>query len=182
VSNFFMKTMSMVVVGKATSAAKAFVTGALTNSIARWLGLEDSLVAKVLMVGIPAMMMIASDDPVIAGNLFNRSKEDEKKRFDGEGRRLEDRNRKEQEEAESEFFDVFGEKGHAMNKVIAEETGATEEEVDGIMSAFLPEFERAIDDEHLEDAGALQRLFSDQVAAIKAEAPRWLTMMTKAIF
>ena len=179
--HFMLKMMTNVVLDKVSTVAKSFVAGATTNMIANFLGLSDSLVAKVLTVGIPAIMLIASDDPVIGGKLFDRSKKADKTRREAGGQRDDEGRRRDQEEAERGFFDVFGEKGHAMNKVIAEATGATETEVDGIMSVFLPEFERAIAEEDVEDAGALQRLFADEVAEIKEKAPRWVKMLTKAI-
>jgi hypothetical protein len=168
VGNFLVKTMTNVVVGKAAGAAKAAVVGATTNMIAKALGLDDSLVGRVLMVGVPMMIFAGSEDEGIADGLFRGSKKKDKK--------------KDRKEAEKHYFDVFGDKGHKMNKSIADMTGAKEEEVDGIMSMFLPEFEKSIDEEDVEDAGALQKLFRKEADDAKRRSPSFARMAMKVIF
>ena len=48
------------------------------------------------------------------------------------------------DEAEKEFFDVFGDTGRAMSKFIANETGATEEEVNGVLGMTMSVMERGL--------------------------------------
>jgi hypothetical protein len=170
VGNFLVKTMTNVVVGKAADAAKAAVFGATTNMIAKMLGLEDTLVGRVLMVGVPMMIFAGSEDEGIAGRLFGNSKKKDKKK------------EKSRKEAEDDYFQVFGDKGHKMNKAIADVTGAKEEEVDGIMGLFLPTFEDAIAEEELEDAGALQKMFRREADDAKKKSPSFARMAMKVVF
>ena len=161
--NFLTKTMTNVVVGQtkkaATTAAKTAVVGATTNMIAKALGLDDSLVGRVLMVGVPMMFFAGAEDPSISEKLFGNSKKKDKKK-------------KDKKEAENDFFDVFGDTGHKMNKAIAKETGATEDEVSGIMGLFLPTFEDAIAEEEPEDAGALQKHVQGRGRGPQEEKPQ----------
>jgi hypothetical protein len=168
--NFLVKTMTNVVVDKAADAAKAAVVGVTTTMIARMLGLDDSLVGRVLMVGVPTLIFAGSQDEGIASRLFSSSKKKDKKK---------DKSRK---EAEDDYFNIFGAAGHMMNKAIAGETGATEEEVDGIMSLFLPDFLTAIDEEDAEDAGALQKLFGKEADDAKKNSPSFARMAMKLVF
>ncbi|MFN2203023.1 MAG: hypothetical protein ACK2UO_17620 [Caldilineaceae bacterium] len=168
--HFLVKTMTNVVVGKAADAAKAAVVGATTNMIAKVLGLDDTLVGRVLMVGLPMMVFAGAEDEGIAGRLFGDSKKKDRKK---------DKSRK---EAEDDYFRVFGDKGHKMNKAIANATGAKEEEVDGIMGMFLPTFEDAIAEEEVEDAGMLQKMFRSEADDAKRKSPSFARMAMKAIF
>lgn len=52
----------------------ALVVGATGNMIAKMLGLDDSLVGRVLMVGVPMMVYAGAEDPGIGGRLFGNSK------------------------------------------------------------------------------------------------------------
>ena len=169
--NFLTKSFKRVAVNTAKGAAKTFVVGATANMIAKMLGLDDSLVGRVLMVGIPMMMVAGSEDPGIGGRLFGNSKKKDKKN-----------RRKDRKEAEKDYFNVFGDKGHAMNKAIAEETGATEDEVNGIMGLFLPEFEDAIAEEDLEDEGAMRKLFKRETDEVKKKSPGFARMAMKVVF
>jgi hypothetical protein len=174
VGNFFTRTMKNVVVGRTAKWAKTAVVGATTNMIAKMLGLDDSLVGRVLMVGVPMMFFAGAEDPTISDRLFGRSKKKDKKK--------DKKKEKSRKEAEDDFFDVFGDTGRKMNKAIAEETGATEDEVNGIMGLFLPTFEDAIAEEEPEDAGALQRMFKKEEEDIKKKSPSLTRMAMKAIF
>jgi hypothetical protein len=171
VGNFLTKSFKRVAVNTAKGAAKTFVVGATGNMIAKMLGLDDSLVGRVLMVGVPMMMTVGADDPGIGGRLFGNSKKKDKKN-----------RRKDRKEAEKDYFNVFGDKGHAMNKAIAEETGATEDEVNGIMGLFLPEFEDAIAEENLEDEGAMRKLFKRETDEVKRKSPSFARMAMKVVF
>ena len=62
--------MWKVVVTKTTDIAKTAVAGATTNMIAKALHLDDSLVGKVLMVGVPMMVFAAGEDTAISEKLF----------------------------------------------------------------------------------------------------------------
>jgi len=168
--NFLVKTMTNVVVDKATDAAKAAAVGVTTTVIGKALGLDDSLVGRVLMVGVPTLILAGSQDEGIAERLFGNSKKKDKKK------------EKSRKEAEKDYFDVFGAAGHVMNKAIAQETGATEDEVDGIMSMFLPSFEEAIAEEDVEDASALQRLFRKEADDAKRQSPSFARMAMKLVF
>lgn len=173
--NFLTKTMKNVAVNSAkdaaTSAARTMVVGATANMISKTLGLDDSLVGRVLMVGVPMMMFAGSEDPGIAGRLFDNSKKKDKKK-----------RRKNRTEAEREYFSVFGDKAHEMTKAIAGETGAAEDEVNGIMSLFLPELEDAIAQEELADQGAMRKLFKRETEDAKKQSPSFAKMAMKVAF
>jgi Bacterial protein of unknown function (DUF937) len=154
--------------------AKGFVFSTMTaiavSSISKVLGLDDSLIGKVLSVGIPMMTFLAADDPKISDLLFKDSKKKGRKK---------DKGRK---DAEKDFFNIFGDKGHKMNKEIAKETGATEDEVNGIMSLFLPTFVDAIEEEDPQDAKGLGKLFKSDEEEVKKSSPSLAKMAMKAIF
>lgn len=168
---FMTKTMKNVAVNKTKSAAKGMAVGATTTMIAKTLGLDDSLVGKVLMAGVPMMMLAGADDPGIGGKLFGNAKKKNKKN-----------KKKDRKEAEKDYFDVFGDKGHEMNKAIAEESGATEEEVDGIMGMFLPTFEEAIAEEDPKDEAAMSKMFRDETDEVKKKSPSFAKAAMKVVF
>ncbi len=116
------------------------------------------------------MVFAGGEDPTISEKLFKSSKKKDKKK---------DKGRK---EAEKHYFDVFGKKGEEMNQAITEETGATEDEVNGIMSMFLPTFEEAIAEEDIEDPGALQKMFHREAEDAKKASPSFEKMAMKIVF
>ncbi len=156
------KTATGFVITAATSVA--------VSSISNVLGLSDSKVGKILSVGIPMMGLLAADDPKITDALFKESKKKNRKK---------DKNK---DEAEKDFFNIFGDKGKKMNKEIAEETGATEEEVNGVMSLFMPSFIDAIAEEDPKDEKALGKLFKDDTEEAKKSSPSFAKMAMKAVF
>lgn len=164
--SFMGKMMKKTATGFVVSAA----TSVAVSSISNMLGLSDSKVGKILSVGIPMMTIVAADDPKVTDLLFKESK---KKGRD---------KKKSKKEAEKGFFDIFGDKGHKMNKAIAEESGATEEEVDGVMSLFLPTFVDAIAEEEPQDEKALGKMFKKEEEEIKKSSPSLVKMTMKAIF
>lgn len=158
-----------------TNTAKGFVVSSATalavSSISNVLGLNDSKVGKILSVGIPMMTFMAADDPQITDLLFKESKKKDRKKT------------KNKKEAESNYFSIFGkDKAEKMNKAIAEETGTTEEEVNGVMSMFTPYFVDAIAEEDPKDAGALHKLFKDDTEEAKKKSPSLAKMAMKAVF
>ena len=104
---------------------KSSVVAATTALISNFLNLSETKVGKILGIAIPMITFFTADDPKISDLLFKNSKD----------RR--DRGKKDGpfdlKAAEKEFFDVFGDKGHAMSKFIAKETDSTEEEVNGVL-------------------------------------------------
>lgn len=156
------------------NTAKGFIISSATavavSGISHMLGLSDSKIARILAVGIPMMTWVASDDPKITDLLFKESKKKDRKK---------DKSRK---EAEEDFFSIFGEKGHTMNKLIAEEADATEEEVNGVMSLFMPTFLDGIAAEEPKDSGALGKMFGKEAEEAKKKSPSLGRMMMKAVF
>ncbi len=156
-------------VDTATTFAMTTMTTVAVKSIGGALGLPDVMVNSILGVGIPMMMFAGAEDPSVSNKLFGKSKKKDKKK---KGRK----------EAESDFFDVFGPKGHDMNKAIAEETGASEEDVNGVMGLFLPTFEEAIAEEEPEDGGALNKMFKQETDDLKKQSPSFAKMALKVAF
>lgn len=156
------------------NTAKGFVISSATavavSGISHMLGLSDSKIARVLSVGVPMMAWVASDDPSITDLLFKESK------------KKDSRKNKDRKEAEDDFFNIFGDKGHTMNKLIAEEADATEEEVNGIMSLFMPTFLDGIAAEEPKDSGSLNKMFKKETEAAKKQSPSLGRMMMKAVF
>lgn len=154
--------------------AKGYIVSTATaltvSAIGKVLGMADGPVAKILAVGIPVMMWVASDDPKITDLLFKESKKKGRKK---------DKGRK---EAEKDFFNIFGDKGHKMNKAIAKATDTTEEEVDGVMSLFLGTFVDAIAEEEPEDSKALGRMFRKETDEFKDKSPSFARMVAKLVF
>ncbi len=154
--------------------AKGFVvtsaTAVAVNSMKKILPLPDAMFDGILGVGIPMMMFIAADDPQITDLLFKESKKKNRKQP------------KNQKEAEDEFFNIFGDKGHAMNKAIAEETGASEDDVNGVMGLFMPSFIDAVAEEEPEDANALGKMFGKESKEAKKSSPSLAKMTMKMVF
>ncbi|MEA3335171.1 MAG: DUF937 domain-containing protein [Chloroflexota bacterium] len=149
------KMMKKTATGFVVSSATALAVSSISNV----LGLSDSKVGSILAVGVPMMAFIAADDPQITDLLFKDSKKKKSKK------------EKSRKESEDDFFNIFGDKGHKMNKEIAKETGATEEEVNGVMSLFMPTFVGAIAEEDPEDSKALGRMFKEDSEETKRESP-----------
>lgn len=156
------------------NTAKGFVvttaTAAAVSGISHMLKMSDSKVLNILGVGIPMMTLLAADDPSISDLLFKDSKKKKSSK------------KKSKKESEDHFFSIFGEKGRQMNKAIAEETGSTEEEVNGVMSLFLPSFVGTIGEEEPEDAGALNKMFKKEAKEVEKKSPSLFNMAMKTIF
>ena len=105
---------------------KTSVVSATVALISNFLNLSETKVGKILGFAIPMITFITADDPQISDLLFKNSKK--KKKKDGPF---------DLKAAEKEFFDVFGDKGHAMSKFIAKETDSTEEEVNGVLGMTM---------------------------------------------
>lgn len=86
------------------------------------------------------------------------------------------------EESEQHFFNIFGDKGRKMNKEIADETGATEEEVNGIMASFLPTFESVIAEEDPKDEKKLMKMFRKDADHAREHGHGWIRRMMGRIF
>lgn len=153
------KMMKKTATGFVISSATAVAVKGISNA----LGLSDSKVGKILAVGIPMMTVIAADDKKITDNLFKASKK--KDRDDKNG-----------------FFDIFGDKGHKMSKAIAEEAGATEDEVNGVMNMFMPIFLDGIAEEEPEDAEGLGKMLKKDSEDVQKKSPSLAKMAMKAVF
>jgi len=154
------------------NTAKGFVvtaaTAAAVSGISHVLKMSDSKVLNILGVGIPMMTFLAAGDPSISNLLFDDSKKKDKK--------------KSQKESEDDFFNIFGDKGRAMNKEIAKETGSTEEEVNGVMGLFMPTFIDDIAAEEPQDGAALNKMFKQETEDAKKQSPSFAKMTMKMIF
>lgn len=164
-----MSIINKMIKKTATGFVVSAATAVAVNTISNVLNLSESKVGKILAVGLPMMTFLLADDPKISDLFFKESKK-------------KGRDKKNKKEAEDEFFKIFGDKGKKMNKAIAKETGATEEEVNGVMSLFLPSFMDAVDEEGPEDAGALNKMFKSATEQITVEMPSVAKMAMKAIF
>jgi hypothetical protein len=164
-----MGLISKFLVKKGKSLALSAATAVTINAISNILGLNDSKIVKILSVGIPMMTFMLSDDPDITDLLFKESKKKDRKK------------KKSKKEAEKDYFNMFGEKGKKMNKAIAEEADATEEEVNGVMSLFMPSFVDAIEEEDPEDSKALGKMFKKESDEMKKE-PSLARMAMKVVF
>jgi hypothetical protein len=169
VANFFTKLFKKTFLGRAKRAAFGAAAAAATAGIARLLGLDGSLVGKVLSLGVSMMTLVGAKDEGIAGRLFTNSK---KKR----------KNPTSKSEAEQGFFDVFGAMGRQMSKIISRETGATEDEVGGILGMFLPDFEQVIAEEDPEDEKVLQRMLGRDAEAAKQADPLFARLTKEIVF
>lgn len=162
---------------------KSSIVGATTSLIANVLNLDDTKVGKILGVALPMITFVTADDPSISSLLFNDSKKKNKKRKDKK------KDKKgglfSKEEAEKEFFDIFGDKGHEMSKFIAKETDTTEEEVNGVLGMTLSIMEfglgRVIEEDDVDEKG-FNKLFKDEAEEQKKKQPSLFKMATKAIF
>jgi hypothetical protein len=154
--------------------AKAYVVSTATaltvSAIGKVLGMADGPVAKILAVGIPVMMWVASDDPKITDLLFKESRKKDRKKDKGV------------REAKEDYLDIFGDKGHKMDKAIAKATDTIEEEVDGVMSLFLDTFIGAIAREEPEDAKALGQMFKKETDEYKEKNPSFARMVMNLVF
>jgi hypothetical protein len=169
-SKFVVNTATDMAVNTAKNFAVTTATTVAVKSIGNILGMPDVMVNSILAVGVPMMIMAGGEDPSITDRLFGQSKKKDRKK---------DKGRK---EAEGDFFNIFGDKGHAMNKAIAEETGATEDQVNGVMGLFLPTFVDGIAEEEPEDAGALNKMFKQESEEVKKSSPSLARMAMKAMF
>jgi hypothetical protein len=173
-----MSIMSKMLVktGKkvATGAVKDFAGTQLTNiavkSTSKLLGIDEGKVDRVLEAGIPSMIFAGAEDEGIAKRLFHSAKDK------GRGK---DQSR---EESEKRFFDIFGDKGRKMNREIAAETDATEEEVDSIMGAFLPTFEGVIAEEDPKDEKKLMKMFRKDADHAREHGHGWVGNMMGRLF
>lgn len=155
---------------------KTSVVAATTSLIANTLNLSETKVGKILGFAIPMITFVTADDPKISDLLFKDSKKKNKKKKDGLFS---------PKEAEKEFFDVFGDKGHKMSKLIAKETDSTEEEVNGVLGMTMSVMEaglgRAIEEDDVDEKG-FNKWFKDEAEEEKKKNPSLFKMMTKAIF
>jgi hypothetical protein len=164
------KMATKTVVNKTVGAATSAVVGATTQMVTKSLGLDDSLVGKVMTAGVPMMLGAGAKEPSVTEKLFGGSKNKDKK------------HPKDADEAEKNFFDVFGAAGKAITKQVSEETGATEKQVGGILGMALPDFEDTIAEEDPADADALHGMFKREVEDEKKKSPSFAGMMAKALF
>jgi hypothetical protein len=169
-SKMLVKTGKKVAVGKAKDFAGTTLTNVAVKSTSKLLGIDEGKVDRVVEAGIPSMIFAGAEDEGIAKRLLNSSKD--KGRDKDRGR----------EESEKHFFNIFGDKGRKMNKEIAAETGATEKEVDGIMSAFLPTFESVIAEEDPKDEKKLMKMFRKDADHAREHGHGWIRSMIGKIF
>jgi hypothetical protein len=152
---------------------KSSIVAATTALISNVLNLDDTLVGRILGIAIPMITFFTADDKLISNKLFDHSKKREK------GDRMTP------EEGEEEFFDVFGEKGRMMSRFISKETGATEEEVNGVlgmtMSVMETGFSRVIREDDLDEDGFFKR-FGDEAEEQKRRDPSLFKMFRKMVF
>jgi len=111
---------------------KSSIVAATTSLISNVLNLSDTLVGQILGIALPIITFFTADDPKISEKLFKNSKKHERgdRMTPGEG--------------EKAFFNVFGDKGRAMSKFISKETGATEEEVNGVLGMTMSVMEAGL--------------------------------------
>ena len=169
-SKMLAKTGKKVAVGKAKDFAGTQLTNVAVKSTSKLLGIDEGKVDRVVEAGIPSMVFAGAEDEGVAKRLFDSSKD--------KGKR-EDRGR---EESEQHFFNVFGDKGRKMNKEIAAETGATEAEVTGIMSTFLPTFEGVIAEEDPKDEKKLMQVFRTAADHAREHGHGWIRRTMERIF
>jgi hypothetical protein len=169
VANFFTRLFKKTFLGRAKKAAFGAAAAAATAGIARLLGLDGSRVGKVLSLGVSMMTLVGAKDEGISGKLFANSKQ-KRKRSTSKG------------DAERDFFDVFGAMGRQMSSIISRETGATEDEVGGILGMFLPDFEQVIAEQDPEDEKALQRMFDRDAEEAKQDDPLFARLAKEIVF
>jgi hypothetical protein len=169
-SKMLVKTGKKVAVGAVKDFAGTTLTNAAVKSTSKLLGIDEGKVDRVLEAGIPSMIFAGAEDEGIAKRLFDSSKD--KGRGKGRSR----------EESEKHFFNIFGDKGRKMNREIAAETGATEQEVDGIMSTFLPTLESVIAEEDPNDEKKLMKMFRKDADHAREHGHGWIGNMLGRIF
>jgi hypothetical protein len=169
-SKMLVKTGKKVAVGKVKDFAGTTLTNTAVKTTSKLLGIDEGKVDRVLEAGIPSMIFAGAEDEGVAKRLFSSSKDKD---------RGKERSR---EESEKHFFNIFGDKGRKMNKEIAAETGATEAEVDGIMSAFLPTFENVIAEEDPKDEKKLMKMFRKDADHAREHGHGWVRNMMGRIF
>lgn len=176
---------------------KSSLIAATTSLIANVLNLDDTKVGKILGFAIPMITFFVADDPSISDLIFRdakkKKKERDKKRKERErgGFLAKDEEekrglfRRKEKEAEEEFFNVFGDKGRGMSRFIAEETGTTEEEVNGVLGMTFSIMEasigRMIEDDDM-DEKEFNRRIKAEAEEQKRKKPSLFRMATKAIF
>lgn len=168
-ANFFTRLFRKTLLGKAKKTVFGAAAAAATAGIAKVLGLDGPLVGKVLALGVSMMAVVGAKDEGIAGKLLGGSKKKTKKPTS-------------KREAEQDFFGVFGAAGRQMSKIISRETGATEEDVGGILGMFLPDFERVIAEEAPADEKALQRLLGRDAEQAKQDDPLFAKLAKEIVF
>ncbi|MEJ2523072.1 MAG: hypothetical protein P8080_09360 [Gammaproteobacteria bacterium] len=169
-SKMLVKTGKKVAVGAVKDFAGTTLTNAAVKSTSRLLGIDEAKVDRVVEAGIPSMIFAGAEDEGVAKRLFHSSKDKGK-----------DRNRT-REESEKHFFNIFGDKGRKMNREIAEETGATQEEVKGILATFLPTFEDVIAEEDPKDEKHLMKVFRKDADHAREHGHGWIRRTMGRIF
>lgn len=158
---------------------KSSVVAATTALISNVLNLSETKVGKILGIAIPMITFFTADDPQISDLIFKDSKKKKKQRDEKKDGFLTPK------EAEKEFFDIFGDKGHAMSKFIAKETDSTEEEVNGVLGMTLSVMEagfgRVIEEDAVDEKG-FNKLLKGEVEEQEKRDPSLFKMMRKAIF
>jgi hypothetical protein len=158
---------------------KSSIVAATTALISNVLNLSETKVGKILGIAIPMITFFTADDPQITDLIFKDSKKKKKQRKDKKGGFLTPK------AAEENFFNIFGDKGHAMSKLIAKETDSTEEEVNGVLGMTLAVMEagfgRVIEEEEVDEKG-FQKLIKDEAEEQKKKKPSLFKMATNMIF
>ena len=157
---------------------RSSVVAATTALISNVLNLSDTKVGKILGFAIPMITFFTADDPQISDLIFKDSKKRKKQRSEKKGGFLTPK------EAEKAFFDIFGDKGHAMSKFIAKETDSTEEEVNGVLGMTLSVMEagfgRVIEEDDMDEEAFNQRV-KDEAKEQEEKNPSLFKRATKAI-
>jgi hypothetical protein len=169
-SKMLVKTGKKAAVGAAKDFAGTQLTNAAVRSSSKLLGIDEGKVDRVIEAGIPSMIFAGAEDEGVAKRLLNSAKDQDR----GKGRS--------REESKKHFSNVFGDKGRKMNREIAAETGATEEEVNGIMATFLPTFESVIAEEDPKDEKKLMKMFRKDADHAREHGHGWIRRITGRIF
>ncbi|MFN2136449.1 MAG: hypothetical protein ACK2UK_10880, partial [Candidatus Promineifilaceae bacterium] len=130
---------------------RSSIVAATTALISNIFNLSETKVGKILGIAIPMITFFTADDPKISDLIFKDSKKKRDKRKKKDGGFLTPK------EAEDNFFNIFGDKGHTMSKFIAKETDSTEEEVNGVLgmtfSVMEAGFGRLIEEDEVDEKG-----------------------------